>query len=133
MTVPVKSQSDAKDRAPGQAQSHLKEYENHLRLDLGLAAIGKKPTESFTMLFSDNEMKYNMDLLWKGFCKWKGVIGKMQGSIGKDTEAKAMLGEGVIHLGRPHDWKHQHKDKHAPFGVLEYISSYWKFWVLFYR
>lgn len=39
------------------------------------------------MLFSDNEMKYNMGLLWKGFCMWKGVIGKMQESIGKDTEA----------------------------------------------
>ena len=36
------SQSNAKNRAPGQAQSHLKECENHLRLDLGLAAIGKK-------------------------------------------------------------------------------------------
>ena len=60
------SQSDARNRAPGQAQSHLKECENHLRLDLGLAAIGKKKkktTGSFTMLFSDNEMKYNMDLL----------------------------------------------------------------------
>lgn len=41
------SQSDAKDRAPGQAQSHLKEYENHLRLDLGLAAIGKTTHRKF--------------------------------------------------------------------------------------
>lgn len=66
MTVPVKFHSPMLETGPpGQAQSHLKEYENHLRLDLGLAAIGKKKKtiESFTMLFSDNEMKYKMDLL----------------------------------------------------------------------
>ena len=52
------SQSDARNRAPGQAQSHLKECENHLRLDLGLAAIGKKKKKK-------NHRKFYYVVFWQ--------------------------------------------------------------------
>lgn len=32
--------------------------------------------ESLILLFTFNEMKSDVDILWKGFCKWKGVAEK---------------------------------------------------------
>lgn len=49
--------------------------------------------ESLILLFTFNEMKSDVDILWKGFVSERERLRRSQVSAGKDTETSTMLGK----------------------------------------